>query len=292
LAVALRPEQWPKNLIVLAAFVFSAGRAWDLDAPAELWANVWRSSVLFACWCATASAMYLVNDVVDRQADRVHPRKRARPIAAGLLAPRPALAAAAVLAAVGIALALALDWQAGAILGGYALAMLAYSLGLKAVAVLDMLILAGGVVARAVSGAVAIDVEISPWLYICTSFGAFFFVASKRWAEYVQLGPDAARHRPSLAAYTGELLGHVVVVSAAATLVSFAVYTVESENVPGNGAMALTVPFVAFAMFRYLLLLHGERRGDAPDRILFTDPQLLLAMAGFVATALVVLLTT
>lgn len=287
---ALRADQWPKNVIVFAAFVFSAGSAWQPDDPGTWWPLLWQTSALFAAWCAVASAGYLLNDVHDREADRLHPRKRSRPIAAGELGPGLALWAAAVLAVTGIAAASALDPMAGVGVGLYAAMMVGYSLGLKRIAVLDMLILAGGVVARAASGAAALDIQVSPWLYVCTSVAAFFFAASKRWAEYRQLGPEAARHRPSLAGYPGELLNQTLMVSAAAALVSYAVYTVESANVPSNGAMAFTLPFVAFGMFRYLLLLDGPRRGDAPDRIIFTDPGILAAIAGFVATALVVLL--
>jgi 4-hydroxybenzoate polyprenyltransferase len=290
LARSLRVDQWPKNVIVFAAFVFSAGSAWQPDDATTWWPLLWRTLALFAAWCAVASAGYLLNDVRDREADRLHPRKRARPIAAGELASGLALAVAALLAAGGIAAAFALDAMAGVAVALYAAIMAAYSLGLKRVAVLDMLILAAGVVARAASGAAALDVQVSPWLYVCTSVAAFFFAASKRWAEFRQLGPEAARHRPSLAGYSAELLNQTVVVSAAAALVSYAVYTVESANVPANGAMALTLPFVAFGLFRYLLLLDGARRGDAPDRIIFTDPGILAAILGFAATALVVLL--
>ena len=142
---------------------------------------------------------------------------------------------------------------------------------------------------RAVAGAVVIDVAISPWLYVCTSFGAFFLACSKRWAEHRQLGPEAAAHRPSLAHYTGEILSQLVVISAATALLGYALYTIESDNVPRNGAMALTIPFVAFALFRYLLLLNGERRTDAPDQIIFTDPQILVSVAGFLVTAMTVM---
>ena len=196
----------------------------------------------------------------------------------------------AVLGLGGVAGAIAVDYQAGLVLAGYLAVMVAYSLGLKSVAILDVLILSGGVVARAASGALAIDVDISSWLYICTSFGAFFVATSKRWAETQELGGDAARHRPALAMYNSDLLGQLLVVGAAGALLSYAIYTIESERVPANGAMAVTIPFVAFAMFRYLLLLQGPRRGDAPDRILFTDVQILAAVAGFAVSAIWVLL--
>ena len=187
-------------------------------------------------------------------------------------------------------LAFLIDATAAAIRAGYAVVMVLYSFGLKSVAILDIIILTGGVVARAAAGATAIDVHISPWLYVCSSFAALFFATSKRWAEFRQLGPEAARHRPALAGYSGELLSQLLNITAAGALLSYALYTIESERVPGNGAMALTIPFVAFGLFRYLLLLNGDRRTDAPDRIVFSDPQIVLAVFGFVATALVVLI--
>ncbi len=290
LIAALRPYQWPKNAIVFAALVFSAGQAWHPADAATWWPLLWRSSVVFVLWCMVSSAMYLVNDVRDRESDRLHPRKAHRPIARGAVSPRTAIAAAAALLLVAIPLGFIVGMATGAVLAGYAAVMLFYSAGLKNIAILDILILCAGVVARAVAGAAAIDVAISPWLYICSSFGAFFFASSKRWAEYRQLGAEAARHRPALAQYDGEILGQIVSISAATALVGYAIYTIESTHVPRNGAMALTIPFVAFGVFRYLLLLNGPRCADAPDQILFTDPQLLIAVAGFAVTAMAVLL--
>lgn len=288
---AMRPYQWPKNGIVFASLVFSAGNAWEAGDAASWWPLLWRSCALFVLWCAVSSAVYLLNDIRDRESDQFHPRKQRRPIASGDLPVATALATAGVLVAIALPLTFVLDLAAGAVLAGYAAVMMAYSFGLKSVPILDILILCGGVVARAVAGAAAIDVMISPWLYVCSSCGAFFFASSKRWAEYRQLGTEAARHRPALAQYGGELLGQLLTISASAALLSYVLYTIESENVPGDGSMALTAPFAAFALFRYLLLLNGPRKTDAPDRILFTDPQLLLAALGFVGTALAVLLT-
>ena len=289
---AMRPYQWPKNVIVFAALVFSAGDAWRPGDADTWWPLLWRTAALFALWSMVASATYLVNDVRDREADRIHPRKSRRPIASGEVSPGAAMAMAVALTVVALPLTFALDVASGAVLAGYAALMTAYSYGLKRVAVLDIIILTSGVVGRAVAGATAIDVEISPWLYVCSSFAALFFATSKRWAEYRQLGADAARHRPSLAGYSGEVLSQLLNITAAGALLSYALYTIESTRVPDDGSMALTIPFVAFGMFRYLLLLSGERKTDAPDRILFTDPQLLLAMAGFAGTALAVLVVS
>jgi 4-hydroxybenzoate polyprenyltransferase len=287
---AMRPYQWPKNAIVFAALVFSTGEAWHPSDAGSWWPALWRSCALFVLWCMASSAIYLCNDVRDRENDRMHPRKCTRPIAAGEVTPATAISAAIVLLVAAIPLTFALGPIAGGVLAAYVVVMTGYSMGLKSVPILDVLILCGGVVARAVAGAGAIDVTISPWLYICSSLGAFFFASTKRWAEYRQLGGAAAAHRPSLAHYDAELLGRMVMVSAAGTLISYVIYTIESAHVPGNGAMALTVPFVAFGMLRYLMLIRGVRQGDAPDRILFTDMPIIGSMLCFVAVALGVLI--
>jgi decaprenyl-phosphate phosphoribosyltransferase len=289
LLVAMRPYQWPKNLIVFAALIFSAGAAWEPGDFDSWWPLLWRTAVLFGLWSLVSSATYLLNDVRDRYTDALHPRKSRRPIASGAVSVRTALVTAAVLTAVALPLAFAIDVVAGAVLAGYAAIMAAYSFGLKNMPILDILILCTGVVGRAVGGAAAIDVDISPWLYVCSSFGAFFFAVSKRWSEFRQLGEDAARHRPALQNYNGELLNQMLIISAAGSVLSYALYTIESNRVPTDGSMALTLPFAAFAMLRYLLLLGGPRKADAPDRILFTDPQILIAAVGFTITAIAVL---
>lgn len=290
LLVAMRPYQWPKNAILFAPLVFSAGDAWHPGEANSWWPLLWRTLALFGLWCMVASATYLVNDVRDRQSDQLHPRKARRPIASGELGVQTALVTAAVLTVACVPLVFLIDLVSGLVLVAYAVVMTMYSFGLKRVAILDVLILTAGVVGRAVAGATAIDVSISPWLYVCSSFGALFFATSKRWAEFRQLGIDAARHRPALAGYSSELLNQMLTISAAAALLSYALYTIESARVPSNGAMALTLPFVGFGLFRYIALITGERKTDAPDRILFTDPQILVAVFGFVVTALVVLI--
>ena len=287
---AMRPNQWPKNSIVFAAFVFSAGDSWELDDPDDWGEKLLRIIAMAACWCLASSATYLVNDAFDREADKEHPRKRFRPIASGALSVKAAVTAAVVLAVAAIVGALLLDLAGGAILAGYVAVMALYSAVLKHIAILDVLILTAGVIGRAVAGATTIDVDISPWLYVCAAAGALFFAVSKRWSEFHVLGDDARSHRSVLGSYTADLLHQMLTVTAATAMLAYAVYTIESPNTPESGAMALTLPFVAFAMFRYLLLLSGPREGDAPDAILFTDVPILASVAGFVMTATGVLL--
>lgn len=289
LAAAMRPFQWPKNFIVFAALLFSVGDAWTPRDPATWQPLAGRAALLFAAWCLVASGMYLVNDLRDAPFDRYHPRKRLRPLAAGDLSPGLAALAAVVLTVAGIAAGFAASWAAGAMLAGYAAGMLAYTFALKAMPVLDVVVLSAGVVLRAAGGAVAVGVAISPWLYVCSAAGAWFLAVSKRWAEARALGEEAGNHRPALAKYPPIVLDQMLAVSAGSALVSYALYSIESANVPANGAMALTVPFVAFAIFRYLYLLAGPRASDPPDRILFTDPAIVGSVLGFVATAVTVL---
>lgn len=289
LLAAMRPQQWPKNGLVFAALVFSMGDDWMVDDPSTWWPLLWRTVALFALWAAASSATYLFNDIRDREVDREHPRKQFRPIASGRLPIGVAATVAAVLAVAAVGLALVLDPGAGGIIAAYVVVMALYSALLKNIAIIDIFILGIGVIGRAVSGALVIDVEISPWLYVCSTFGALFFATSKRWAEFRQLGPGAADHRPSLRHYSAEVLSQMLFITGAAALISYALYTIESEAVPDSGAMALTIPFVAFALFRYLLLLSGPRKDDPPDQVLFTDPQIIIAVAGFVLVAFGVL---
>lgn len=289
LLVAMRPFQWPKNLIVYAALLFSVGDAWRPGDPSSWQPLVAEVTVLFAAWCLVASGMYLINDLHDAPYDRQHPRKRFRPVAAGVLGSRLAAFVAAGLVGVGLAAAFMTSLGAGALLAGYAGGMLAYTFALKSVPVVDVVVLSAGVVLRAAGGAVVIEVAISPWLYICSAAAAWFLAASKRWAEARTLGDGAANHRPALARYPSAVLDQMLTVSASAAIVSYALYSVESANVPQNGAMALTVPFVAFAMFRYLYLVAGPRAGDPPDRILFSDPAIVVSVLGFVTAAVTVL---
>lgn len=289
LVTAVRPFQWPKNLIVFAALLFSVGDVWTPRDPESWQPLAGRVALLFVAWCLAASGVYLVNDLRDAPFDRFHPRKRSRPLASGELNPGLAVAAAVLLVSAGIAAGFAASPEAGAMLTGYTGGMLAYTFALKAMPVVDVLILSAGVVLRAAAGAVVIDVAISPWLYVCSAAAAWFLAVSKRWAEARSLGDDAGNHRPALAKYPPVVLDQMLTVSAGAALVSYALYSIESANVPSNGAMALTVPFVAFAIFRYLYLLAGPRAGDAPDRILFTDPAIVASVLGFVVTAVSVL---
>jgi 4-hydroxybenzoate polyprenyltransferase len=267
---AFRPRQWTKNLLVFAGIVFAA-QLGDRDR----WA---AAIVAFLAYCAASSASYLLNDVRDAAADRLHPVKRRRPVAAGDLAPATALAVAAVLAGLALVLAAALGAPSLGCMVAFLALQGAYSLWLKSVELVDVLAIAGLFVLRAAAGAIAVDVRISPWLLVCTFLLALFLGLAKRHAE-LQL--EGARARAALDGYSRDLLDRLLDVVAAATIVAYAAYTL-TANQPRW--LVLTVPLVVFGLFRYLWLLHRRGLGEEPEAVLVTDLPILLTVAAWATT--------
>jgi hypothetical protein len=267
---SLRPEQWSKNAFVFAGLLFG-GRL--TQGPHYLIA----AAAAFAVFCGLSGVVYLINDVADRSADAEHPLKRRRPIAAGQLSPAAALAGAAILALVCLGGAFEVSRELGLAGTAYLGLLVLYSFWLKHVVILDVLAIAGGFVLRAVAGAVAVDVLISPWLLICVTLLALFLGLSKRRHELTLLGGGAAEHRPILNAYSPYLLDQMISVVASATLVAYSVYTTNSDTAArvGSSNLALTIPFVLYGIFRYLYLVHREHGGGSPAAMLVTDPPLL-----------------
>jgi 4-hydroxybenzoate polyprenyltransferase len=286
---ALRPKQWLKNGLVFMALGFSIGQAWTVQQPDTWLPLLGKASVAFIAFCATASAAYLINDLCDIERDRLHPRKRRRPLASGALTPPVAVAAAIVLLAGGSGLGLSLGPLFALALGGYAVQTFAYSFVLKHLVLLDLLTMAVGFVLRAVGGALAIAVPVSPWLYLCTLLGALFVAIAKRRAELTLLEEGAAGHRPILAEYTTGLLDQMAGVVTSATVVAYALYTVTAENLPANHAMLGTVPFVLYGLFRYLYLVHRHDAGGSPEDVLLHDRPLQLTVVLWIATAMAIL---
>jgi 4-hydroxybenzoate polyprenyltransferase len=266
---SLRPRQWVKNLFVFGGLIFS---------QRLFTASVGPALAAFAIFCGLSGAMYLLNDVADREKDRAHPEKRHRPIAAGQLRPSAAVAAAALLIALGLA---AGAWLAPRFaLAGLAYVMLlgAYSVWLKHVVIVDVLVVAIGFVLRAVAGALAIDVAISGWLLICTILLALFLALGKRRHEVLALEGGAARHRPILAEYSAGLLDQMIAVVTASTVTAYALYTMSPETVAKFHTQLLpaTLPFVLYGVFRYLYLLYHRRLGGNPSEIVVRDRALLI----------------
>jgi 4-hydroxybenzoate polyprenyltransferase len=275
-ARAMRPAQWLKNGIVFAGLVFG-GKLLEPSAVAS-------ATLAALAFCLLSSGFYLINDVRDRDADRLHPVKRLRPVAAGELAPRTAALLGALLILFAIAASALLSWSLMYVFLAYAGLMAAYNLGLKEIAIIDVFAIAGGFVLRAVGGAMVVDVSISPWLLVCTMLLALLIGFGKRRHELVVLN-DARGHRRNLSVYNQAMLDQSVAVSAAGTLIAYAVYTFDSESAQNHHRMMLTIPFVAYGVFRYLYLLYLGDQGGAPETMLLTDRPLVAAVAAWVTAS-------
>jgi 4-hydroxybenzoate polyprenyltransferase len=286
----MRPRQWTKNLIVYMALIFSVGDAWHVREVDSWLPLLGKASLAFALFCLVSSADYLVNDVRDRESDRLHPTKRRRPVATGALSPTAALGWASVLSLVGLGGMFALDVRAGGVVSGYIVLMLAYSFFLKHAVLLDIMTIAAGFVLRAMSGALAIDVPISPWLYVVTALGALFLAISKRRAELLLLDEQANQHRATLEEYTPDLLNQLASTVTASTLIAYGLYTFTADNLPENHSMMLTIPFVLYGIFRYLFLVHAKDQGGSPEEVLLKDWPLLLDILLWVVASLSILI--
>jgi 4-hydroxybenzoate polyprenyltransferase len=273
LLISLRPSQWTKNLVVFAALLFGR-RLFDLAAVADAAAG-------FTIFCALSGAVYLINDIVDREIDGRHPLKKQRPIASGALPLGVAVGSAIVLVGGGLAAAFVLGWRFGLVSSAYLALLTLYSGLLKHIVSIDVLTIAVGFVLRAVAGALAIDVEISRWLLACTILLALFIALAKRRHELVLLADGAAGHRPSLGEYSAYLLDQMIGVVAASTLVAYIFYAIspETQDKFGTAWLELTIPFPIYGIFRYLYLVHRREGGGSPADLLLTDRPLLACVA-------------
>lgn len=267
---ALRPAQWAKNLFVLAPLVF-AHRLIDL-------VSVQRALLAFLAFCVAASAVYLVNDIRDREEDRHHPRKRLRPIASGRLSVGAAAATALVLAAAAGAAALWLGGIFTGFLAGYLALNLLYSWGLKHVVILDVMVVSLGFVLRVLGGAAAIPVEVSKWLVLCTTFVSLFLAFSKRRHELVLLQGGANAQRRVLQSYSASFLDQMINVVTASTVVSYALYAVAPETIAkfGTDWLVYTIPMVLFGVFRYLYLIYQIPGDQNPTETILRDRPFLI----------------
>jgi 4-hydroxybenzoate polyprenyltransferase len=273
----LRPRQWTKNGLLFAGLIFS-GRFVDPLSVA-------RATAAFAAFCLLSSSGYVLNDYLDREADRKHPKKRHRPIASGALPAPVALAEMALAAAGGVALSLWLGWGFLAIAVTYLVTTLAYSFYFKHKVILDVMFLGSGFVWRAIGGAVAIQVAVSPWLFLCTAFLALFLGFNKRRAELLQLGAEGGT-RKNLADYSPKMLEQYQSIVTGSTVLCYALYTVLGET----AWMTTTIPFVLYGIFRYIYLVDRHGEGGAPDETLLSDRPLQLTVVGYGAVAMAVIL--
>jgi 4-hydroxybenzoate polyprenyltransferase len=285
LLASLRPEQWTKNLFVFAGVLFG-GHLLDLSA-------MLRAVAAFVVFCALSGVVYIFNDLADRAGDQRHPLKRLRPIASGRLQPRTAALTGVVLALVAFAASVLLSPLFAAVAVSYVLLLLAYSMVLKHLVIIDALTIAAGFVLRAAAGAVAVFVPISHWLLVCTTLLALFLVLSKRRHELTLLADGAVTHRPILEEYSPYLLDQMIAVVTASTLVAYSVYATSAETAErlNTTRLGLTIPFVLYGIFRYLYLVHQKRAGGSPADLLLTDRP-LLACVGLWALSVALILYT
>jgi len=282
LVKSMRPRQWPKNIFIFAALGFDR-QILHLDA-------LLRTTGGFVLLCLASGVVYLINDVADRNQDRLHPDKRKRPIAAGEISVALALAVSAVLGPLCVALAFLLNPVLGWLVFGYLLLNLAYSLALKHVPIVDALTVAAGFVIRVAAGVTLIEVErFSPWLYVCTILLALYISFGKRRAELALLVEDASNHRRVLDGYTIPLLDSYIQIVSAATIVAYSLYTFSAPNLPANHSMMLTVPFVVYSIFRYLYLIQVEKAGGAPEEIVMMDRPLQAGVVLWAVSAMGIL---
>lgn len=274
---ALRPRQWTKNAAVLAPLVFAH--------KALVPERVLQALAATVAFCLLSSAVYVFNDLVDREKDRLHPLKRLRPIASGALGTAPAVGLGVLVGAAGLGLLALLAPHAFWAAVGYLGLQVLYTAVLKRLVIVDIIAIALGFVVRVASGALAIDVPISSWLYICTFLLALFLGFSKRRAELVLLDKAAGAHRANLAELSLPLVDQLISVVTASTVVSYALYTMSEDTVRkfGTDNLKFTIPCVVYGIFRYLYLIHRKGEGGSPEKLLLSDAPLLIDILIFVA---------
>jgi len=281
LLIALRPQQWVKNIVLFAGLIFS-----------QNFFDPWRSAVVLAAavvFCLASSALYLLNDILDIEADRKHPQKKNRPLASGRISPITAHVLSYTLMLWAFIAAYILNRNFGIILTVYLILEFSYSAYLKNVVILDIFCIAAGFLLRVVAGAVVIDVPISNWLLICTIFLSLFLALGKRRGEMVLLEDRAADHRPVLAHYSLPFIDQMMTVVTASTILSYVLYALSPQTTAKFHTRNLqySIIFVVYGIFRYLYLVFQKKEGGAPEKVLFSDKpllfDLLLYMAAIIA---------
>ncbi len=287
---ALRPLQWMKNGLVFLPFVFAVDMAWSTDDLKPVPELLLKLVVVALSFCALSSAIYLLNDLMDRSEDQLHPLKRNRPIASGKVRFSVAAPVVVVLAVSGLVVMTLVEPLLGVVGGLYSLINISYSFGLKQMVLLDAFAVTSGYVIRAVAGAVTIDVTASPWLYTTTGAGALFIVLGRRFAEARLAGDAAEKQRTVLKDYSGPFINQLLILSGGAAWLSYTLYTVEATNLPDNNTMLFTLPMVTFGLFRYLFLLNNNEQAEAPEQLMIQDLPLVLSIVSWVAVSTLVLL--
>lgn len=265
----LRPKQWVKNGFIFVPILF-AGTLTDARV-------VWHGVFAFVCFCGVSSAMYLINDMIDAPADRLHPQKRFRPIAAGTVKPGGAAVTSAILLCVGLAGASLISRVVVGLLTVYVVMNVLYFAYGKSIVLIDVFFLASGFVLRILVGSFVSTVPPTPWLVLMAFFLSLFLGFAKRKAELAMLGDQASQHRSVLASYSGRILDQFLMVLISMVLLTYSMYTVSDHVVErfGTNALVYTVPLVVYGLFRYLYLVHHHETGGDPTELLLTDKPLM-----------------
>ncbi|MCK4932863.1 MAG: decaprenyl-phosphate phosphoribosyltransferase [Candidatus Aminicenantes bacterium] len=280
---SIRPQQWLKNLFIFAPLIFSE--------------NIFNRSMFllsllaFAVFCLLSGALYILNDLKDIEEDRLHPIKSKRPLAAGRLKKSQAIAAFVILSFVSLLLAAMVNREFLWVCLVYFVLQIAYSFALKHVVILDVFIVASGFFLRVIAGAVAIQVQISPWLLICTTLLALFLALSKRRHEILLLDEEAVNHRSILKEYSPYLLDQMISVVTASTVIAYCLYTISGETIEkfGTNKLILTIPFVLYGIFRYLYLIHQKAEGGTPETLILKDRPLLFDVFLWITSAALII---
>jgi 4-hydroxybenzoate polyprenyltransferase len=278
----LRPKQWTKNGAIFVALIFDI-KLFQIEP-------LLSTIVGFVLLCFIAGTVYLINDLLDIEKDRLHPTKRNRPIASGQLPFQIALSTAIVIPLICLPLSFWLDTSFGLIISGYLLLQTAYSFMLKNIVIVDVLTIAAGFVLRVAAGVVLVQAErFSPWLYVFTVLLALFLGLGKRRTELALLKEHAANTRAILNEYNLPFLDEMMAVVTAGTVMTYAFYTFSAPNLPDNHLMMLTIPFVIYGIFRYLYVIHVQGKHQAPDEILLSDNPLQISILFFGLTVIAIL---
>lgn len=279
----MRMRQWSKNVIIYAGLVFD-GKLFALEP-------LMATTLVVFCFCLVSSSVYIINDLADIEKDRLHPRKKLRPLPSGALDAKVAVVAAVILAIISIGLATWLNVWVGAVTFIYLVQNIAYSLYLKHIVLIDVMVLSLGFLLRVLAGVLIANVtNFSPWLYVCITLLSLFLGFGKRRHEIILLQDDAAAHRSSLQEYNLPLLDQIMSLVTTSTFVTYTFYSFEAQTaLVSDGRMLLTTPFVFFAIVRYLYLIHVQKRGGAPDELIFEDRPLLLNGILWVVTIVVLI---
>ena len=286
--LATRPVQWTKSLLVFLPLAFSLNERWSTP-ELDLLEDLLRALAGAGIFCALAGAVYIINDVFDRERDRAHPRKRRRPIASGELPLAAAQTVAVILLAASMAGSFLMGTDVGIVSVVFLTMNVGYSSFLKRMIILDVMMVSAGYMLRVVAGAFIVAVPVSPWLYATIGLGALFIALGKRYTELKVAGLSAASQRPVLEQYGQQLLSQLISITSTSCLVAYALYTFLAENVPDNHSMMLTVPFVIFGLFRYLYLVNQTDEAESPELVILRDKPLMMDVLLWAATAIIVL---